>query len=53
MTHAAPKRKAAGNFETTTATTNNFKRILALYARIKGLFVHFACWVIVIFGGII
>ena len=52
MTHATPKRKAAGGFETTTATTNNFKRTVALYARIKGLFVRIASWLAVMFGGI-
>lgn len=53
MTHATPKRKAAGGFETTTATTKNFKRTLALYAGIKGLFVHFAFWLAVMFRGIV
>ena len=53
MTHATPKRKATGGFETTTATTNNSKRTLALYARIKGLFVRFASWLAVMLGGIV
>jgi hypothetical protein len=53
MTHATPKRKAAGGFETTTATINNFKRTLALYARTKGIFVRFASWLAVMFRGIV
>ena len=53
MTHATPKRKAAGGFETTTATINISKRTLALIARIKGLFVRSASWLAVIFRGIL
>ena len=53
MTHATPKRKAAGGFETTTATINNSKRTLALFARIKGLFVRSAFWLAVIFRGFV
>lgn len=52
MNHTSPKNKAAGGFETTTATTNNFKRTLALYARTKGIFVRSASWLAVIFKGI-
>lgn len=53
MTHATPKRKAAGGFETTKATTNNFKRTLALFARIKGFFVRSASWLAVMFRGFV
>lgn len=53
MTHATPKRKAAGGFETTTATTKNSKRTLALFAHIKEIFVRFASWLAVMLGGII
>ena len=53
MTHTTSKGKAAGGFETTTATINNSKRTLALFARIKGLFVRFASWLAVIFRGFV
>ena len=53
MTRFTPKRKVAGVCKTTTATTNNFNRTVALYARIKGIFVRIASWLAVMLGGIV
>ena len=52
MTHTTPKRKAVDGFETITATTNNFKRTVALYARIKVILVRSASWMAVMCRGI-
>ena len=49
MTRFTPKRKVAGVCKTTTATTNNFKRPVALYPRINGIVVRFASWLAVMF----
>lgn len=47
-----PKRKVAGGSDTTTATRNNVKFTLALYGRIKVIFIRFASWLAVMFRGI-
>ena len=49
---ATPKRKAAGGYHTTTATTKiATQTIAALYDRTKSSMVRFASWLAVIFRG--
>lgn len=48
----AHKRKAAGGYNTTTATINNAKQIISFTACIKGAIVRFASWLAVIFRGV-
>ena len=49
---AAPKRKAAGGYHTTTATINNAAQTIALHVCIKQAAIRFAAWLAVIVRGL-
>ena len=51
ITKATPKIKAAGGYDTTTATTKIVTQTIALYSRIKSAIVRFASWLAVMFRG--
>lgn len=52
MQQDAPKRKAAGGCNTTTATAKNATQNIALCTRIKGAMIRFASWLAVVFRGV-